>query len=64
MLHLAQRVVYLLYRVLEIGNIAVLLAYCLFPVPLVDVERMEVVEVLEGAYGVHVGIESVAGGMP
>ena len=31
-----------------------------FPVPLVNVERVQVVKLLVGAYGVHVGIDAVA----
>ncbi len=42
--------------VLEVGECAVLLAYALLPVPLVDVERVDIVEVLEGTDCVHVGV--------
>ena len=50
------------YGLFQIVKCAVFLADGFFPVPLVDVERVDVVKILECADGVHVGIEAVAGG--
>ena len=57
---LTQGAVYLIHRSLQICQIAVLSAYGLLPVPLVHIERVQIVQVFGGANGVHIGVESVA----
>ena len=60
-LHRLQGAVDLADRILEIVEGSVFFTYGLFPVPLVYVEGMEVVEILKRADGVHVGVEAIAG---
>ena len=43
-------------------QVALFGAHRAFPVPLVDVERVDVVQLLVGADGVHVGVKTVSGG--
>ena len=45
---------------LEKIDSAVLLAYCHLPVPLVDIERVDVVEFLVGTNGIHIGVDAIA----
>ena len=59
-LHLTHRIIYLLNGSFEVVKVAVFGAYGLFPVPLVHIERVEVVKILAGADSVHVGIKAVA----
>ena len=49
-----------LYHVLEMTHCALLIGYHRFPVPLVHVERVQIVQFFIGAYSVHVGIDAVA----
>ena len=50
--------VYPLHHVAQESKRAVLLADDSFPVPLVDVERVQIVQLFVGTYGVHVGIDA------
>ena len=58
---LADRAHDVAHGALEIGNVPVLSRDDLFPVPLVDVDGVEVVDLLVTADGVHVGEKSLAG---
>ena len=48
------------HHILEEGDFTLLGCDDGLPVPLVDIERVEVVQFLVGAYSVHVGIDAVA----
>ena len=45
---------------LEIVEVAVLARDDLFPVPLIDIDRMDVVKLFVAADGVHIGIQAVS----
>ena len=49
-----------LYHVLQERQRTILLADDGLPVPLVDIQRVQIVQLLIGADGVHVGIDAVA----
>ena len=48
------------YHILQEGQRAVLASYHGFPVPLIHVERVEVIQFLIGADGIHIGVDAVA----
>ena len=52
--------IYALYYVLQECQCAVFLAYHGLPVPLVYIQRVQVVKLLVGTYGVHIGIDTVS----
>ena len=61
-LDFAQDTVYRADNLLQEGQVTLLGAHGTLPVPLVHVQRVEVVQLFVGADGVHVGIEAVARG--
>ena len=60
-IRLADRADNVAHGALEIGNVAVFARDDLFPVPLVDVDGVEVVDLFVAADGVHIGEKSLAG---
>ena len=57
-----QRGIYLFYRAAQCRFVAGLCIYDLFPIPLIDKNRMDIVRDFVAADGVHIGIKPFAGG--
>ena len=48
------------YRIVEIFGVSLRLVDDFFPVPLVDIDRMQIVDLFVFPYGIHIGIQTVS----